>query len=232
MSDPRDTFLERVVNGHTFADVGGLWGTVSEKVSVAKSFGATDLTMIDIQPADNQYWRLFHERMQQRGIQNVRSISRNILDTATDPSQDTYDVVHCSGVLYHLPDPLRLVEALRNITREHLVLTSAITAERVKNEHGTLEIPTSGALFVPALSGRERAILRAHWSKSLGEGAIGLTTDFSAWDTENFGPWWWLPTRQTLRSMCATAGFNVLDDALFWNDNFLVLFLRRQGVAA
>jgi hypothetical protein len=34
-SDPRDVFLGRVARGRTFADVGGLWGVVNEKVSVA-----------------------------------------------------------------------------------------------------------------------------------------------------------------------------------------------------
>ena len=31
--DLRDDYIRRVVRGRSFADVGGLWGTVNEKVS-------------------------------------------------------------------------------------------------------------------------------------------------------------------------------------------------------
>ena len=34
MTDVRDTYIAQVVAGKSFADVGGLWGTVNEKVSV------------------------------------------------------------------------------------------------------------------------------------------------------------------------------------------------------
>ena len=39
MSDVRDTYISQVVAGKSFADVGGLWGTVNEKVSVAHTHG-------------------------------------------------------------------------------------------------------------------------------------------------------------------------------------------------
>ena len=31
MNDPRDEYISQVAKGKSFADVGGLWGTVSEK---------------------------------------------------------------------------------------------------------------------------------------------------------------------------------------------------------
>ena len=51
MRDVRDTYIRQVVAGKSFADVGGLWGTVNEKVSVAHAYGARALTMIDVSPA-------------------------------------------------------------------------------------------------------------------------------------------------------------------------------------
>jgi len=39
-TDPRDLYIAQVIAGKTFVDVGGLWGTVNEKVSVAYQAGA------------------------------------------------------------------------------------------------------------------------------------------------------------------------------------------------
>ncbi len=47
-SDVRDTYIRWVVAGKSFVDVGGPWGTVNEKVSVAHTHGACGLTMIDV----------------------------------------------------------------------------------------------------------------------------------------------------------------------------------------
>ena len=41
--DIRDVFIRRVATGRSFVDVGALWGTVNEKVSVAKGAGATTM---------------------------------------------------------------------------------------------------------------------------------------------------------------------------------------------
>ena len=32
--DPRDRFIHRVTAGRSFVDVGGLWGTINERVTV------------------------------------------------------------------------------------------------------------------------------------------------------------------------------------------------------
>ena len=58
MSDARDTYISQVAAGKSFADVGGLWGTVNEKVSVAHTHGARALTMIDVSPPDTELWVL------------------------------------------------------------------------------------------------------------------------------------------------------------------------------
>ena len=46
--DYRDDFIARVVRGKSFVDVGGLWGTVSEKVSVAHAAGAAQREVMNV----------------------------------------------------------------------------------------------------------------------------------------------------------------------------------------
>ena len=225
MSDVRDTYIGRVVAGKSFADVGGLWGTVNEKVSVAHTHGARTLTMIDISPVGSELWTLFEQRRHTLRLPTVECVSGDILTLAEVEPCPQFDVVHCSGVLYHMPEPMRFLRALRNISREALVLTSAITATRVTGQKGVLEIPAAAMLCIPALQGREREIVQSYWQGVVGDGAFGLTQQVAEWSFEDFGPWWWLPTVEALRAMCEVAGFRCETGSPSWNGNAYTLLL-------
>jgi hypothetical protein len=229
MSDVRDKYIGKAVRGGSFADVGGLWGTVNEKVSVAHTHGAGALTMIDISPLESPLWRLFEERRFALGLPEVHCISGDIVRVADTVPCPQFDVVHCSGMLYHMPEPLRFLWALRKITRQFLVLTSVVTAHRVISEVGELEVPKAAALFVPALREQERRVLHSYWQRVVGDGAVGVTREETSWNPHDFAPWWWLPTVEALKAMCAVAGFRCLEGAPFWNDNAYVLLLSVQA---
>ena len=110
-ADPRDEFITQVVEGLSFAEVGGLWGTVNEKCSVAHRYGAASLDMIDITPEGNELWQRFGDRMLDLGVPEVRCTSADLLDLAARTDCPSYDVVHCSGILYHISDPVGFVTA-------------------------------------------------------------------------------------------------------------------------
>ena len=222
-SDLRDEYIARVVSGETFGEVGGLWGTINEKVSVAYQNGATSLTMIDIQPEGGELWQKFHQRMADLGIANVHEISRDICEINDQDVLEPFDVVHCSGVLYHHPNPLVMLAALRRITRKYLVLTSAVTQTVIENERGRYEIPPSAVLFVPALNDNELAIMRAYWQKQ-GASALGLTERCN-YHLDDFATWWWLPTPTAMTAMCQAAGFQLQDAGPTWNGNSYTLLL-------
>jgi len=219
--DARNKYLSQSVPGKTFAEVGGLWGTVNEKVSVAHKYGATALTMIDITEEGGDLWAAFDERMNKKSVSDYKCVIADICDY----EGDTFDVVHCSGVLYHHPNPQILLAALRSITRETLILSSAVTQEKVKNKHGCYEIPPSGVLFVPALNDQERAILGEYW-RGVGAEAHGITEPAHYTPTA-FGPWWWLPTKTSMAGMARAAGFEVIDESPIWSGNAHTLHLKR-----
>ena len=222
-SDLRDEYIARVVSGKTFGEVGGLWGTINEKVSVAQQNGATSLTMIDIQPEGGELWQKFDQRLADLRIANVRKLSRDICQINDRDVLEPFDVVHCSGVLYHHPNPLVMLAALRRITRKYLVLTSAVTQTLIENECGRYEIPPSGVLFVPALSDSELAIMKVYWQKQ-GVSALGLT-ERCKFHIDDFAAWWWLPTPTEMTAMCQAAGFQVQDAGPTWNGNSYTLLL-------
>jgi hypothetical protein len=224
MTDPRDRYIHQVAAGRTFAEVGGLWGTLNERVSVAHAAGARELTMIDLSPAGSHWWVKFRERCKTLDVPAAAEVSAEILRLTSQPEPPTFDVLHCSGVLYHMPDPLRFLSALRRLTREHLVLTSSITADLISNGAGVLRVPAGGALFIPGLTADERAVVRADWLPLVGENAGGITCPCT-WHVDDFGPWWWLPTISALKAMCEATGFSVLDGQTVWDDHAYTLLL-------
>jgi SAM-dependent methyltransferase len=218
MSDVRDAFIARVVAGQTFADVGGLWGVVNEKASVAWKAGAFSVAMIDWLPADDPLWRAFHDRMRAAETP-VEAIAGDVQRLADLPGGPSFDVVHCSGVVYHAPEPTRFLAALRRLTRKHCVLTSTIAPAVVQ------QATKDGWLYIPALGGVTRQLLADHWRPILGATALGITAHCE-WNPNDFAPWWWLPTPDGLKRRCESVGFEVLDEAPFWDGNAHTLLLR------
>jgi hypothetical protein len=217
--DLRDDYIARVVRGKSFADVGGLWGTINEKVSVAAQSHAAKLAMIDISPAGGDLWRQFGERMSSLDVTGCECISSDVCVLAATGAAPQYDVVHCSGVLYHHPNPVSLLEALRRITGQYLILTSAVTQEHILNELGSYDVPPSGVIFVPALNQGERDILWKFWRENAGAGGCYGISEPVKWDSRDFGPWWWLPTARAMLALAECVGFRVVESGATWNGN-------------
>jgi SAM-dependent methyltransferase len=226
-TDIRDQYIARVVQGKTFAEVGGLWGTVNEKISIAHRCDASALTMIDSAPLESEgyLWQAFDARMADLNITNYNCLLKDVCQLQTGDIGQPFDVVHCGGVLYHHPHPMQMLVSLRQITGQYLILTSAITQEVIENEKGRYQIPPSGVIFVPALNQQEVEILRAYWSQFCLVPLLGIEEKVT-YRLDNFAPWWWLPTASALKAMCEVAGFEVLESELTWLGNALSLLLK------
>ena len=94
----RQEVIRELCPGKTFADVGGLFGTVNEMVTVAMLAGAREATMIDFQPAKNWQWPLFHERCRELGVSGYHSVVGDICNDRLVDDVGRFDVTHCSGV--------------------------------------------------------------------------------------------------------------------------------------
>jgi hypothetical protein len=224
--DLRDEYIARVVPGRSFADVGGLWGVVNEKVSVALRAGAGRATMIDVTAEGRDLWRQFRQRLDELGVGHCECFSSDVCAFAARNPGRRFDVVHCSGVLYHHPNPIALIEALRDVTARHLVLTSAITQETVCNELGTVRVPPGGVIFVPGLDPHERDVLWKYWREEAGVGACWGISEPVKWNPRDFGPWWWLPTARAMLAMAESAGFRVIEHGMTWNGNACTALLE------
>lgn len=216
----KNQWIRERVRGLSFADLGGLWGTVNEKVSVALEGGAKEATMIDIAPLGHKLWQDFRTHATSRGLTSWGEKSADAVSPDLAARIGRFEMLHCSGIIYHLPDPYVLVRNCRAVASRFFILTSMFVPERIENEAGAIDLTEGGALFVPALTGRKKEIVAAHWT------ALKIEIDAinrpmrGPWLLPNgkpdYGPWWWLMTPSVLRSMLTVSGFQVIDEGESW----------------
>lgn len=230
MSDPKDEWIKRLAPGRSFMDVGGLWGTKNEKVTIALKAGATRATMADIAPLDSAMWRDFDAHCASLGISNYAKARLDITAPGDASKTLRHDVVHCSGIIYHLPDPFEILTNLRQLAGQWLILTSMVVPERIKNQAGTLDFPADHAAFVPSLTNATRKIAAEHFrAAKVSIGGITQPMD-EPWlwpdGKPNFGPWWWLMSPSFLRGMIEVAGFKIEDECWSWEGLSYSFLLR------
>lgn len=211
----KDAWIRDHVAGLSFADIGGLWGTVNEKVTVALKAGAKSATMIDCQLPDSKWWTRFHERCQSMNIRDYQSLQGDICKPNAVKTLGRYDMVHCSGIIYHVADIFGFLRNLYQVTGRYLILTSMIVPEVIENAHGRVSVPEGVLYSVPLLSGRDRDVL-AKYFDDLGVTVRGINAESPVYLTEavrfRTGPWWWLFSPGTLKRMVRILPFDVLNE--------------------
>jgi hypothetical protein len=233
MSVPiRKEWIESVVAGRTFAEVGGLWGTVNEQVTVAAKGGAREVTMIDVAvdggPA-GYLWERFRERCRQEGIEQYRCIRADINEHSTPERVGIFEIVHCSGVIYHCPDPLLPLRQLARICSDTLILGTATIPEVVSNSAGTVTVPSGSALLAPAMNYSQKAVLGEFLLQVGAKQAIGVNYPIhSDWDLSDYGAWWWFFTRDYVAALLRVAGFVVEDVASYWEGRATLYRARKK----
>jgi hypothetical protein len=215
--------VRRLTPGRSFVDVGGLWGTVNERVSTALLAGATAAAMVDVTPLDHPLWQAFAARCAERGVapDRYRRVHASLDDPRLpDMLGGPQDVVHCSGVLYHCPDPFGALRQLARLARRHVVVGSTTVPERIENGAGVVEFGEGRVVAVPALSGRTRAVVARHFADA-GMAVHNINRpEPHPWlwpdGSWNYAPWWWLWSAGTLRAMAEAAGLRVLEVFETW----------------
>lgn len=225
--------------GRTFAEVGGLWGVVNEQVTVAAAGGATELTMVDVAPegGPEDLWQAFRSRLAEHDVSDVRCLRGNIDDPAIVEAAGTFDVVHCSGVLYHCPEPLRTLRNLRSLVGETLILGTATMPETIANSAGSVEVEPGSAILVPAMTTSQRAVI-GEWLRENGaSGAYGINCEvgtdwtFGQDDWKPYEAWWWCFTRDYVAGLLEAAGFELRNVASFWNGRATLYLASAVGPA-
>lgn len=205
----------------SFVDVGGLWGTVNEKVSVAHEAGYTSLMMADMQDEGNIWWEAFHTRMSELGVTEYKSVVTEATTPGLVDRIGRHDVVHCSGVIYHVPSPFELLWNLAACSKKYLIINSMVVPEDVKNSVGSRSVDPTTPLCVPLLNDETRSIYGAHFeSHGLRIGHLNGEPVFRWRDSQyraDFAPWWWLFSPRSLREIIVRASLEVIDEGFTWS---------------
>jgi len=234
--DRVDEWIAAVAPGRSFVDIGGIGEqSGNERCSWAQRCGAVNVAMADILPLNDDLWEYFLGTMRARGVTNIDVRPGVDVD---DPGLATklgrFDIVQATGLLYHLPNPVHSLLNLRRVVGEYLITNTVVIPDLVENAEGRIAFPAASALFLPALRGRERAVLRRHYldrfsvdldfHAPMGDGAMMpyvIKGEPSPW------PYWWFFTKSAFERALEMLEMRVLD-RYTWQDHAHFVFLRRN----
>jgi SAM-dependent methyltransferase len=189
--------------GKSFADLGGMFGVNGRVAFLAEEAGATEVVLLDGMDPSME----FHEEHERRSSK-VRFVQFDLHDEQGVEEAGQFDVVWCAGVIYHSPNPYLLLEHLRRMTRETLLIGS----------HVIPEVPgiENACVFYPGTSeASQKAFAWAHAGRlgRLAPGRLpgaGAPLDRSPF--MGYANYWWGLTPSALRSMLNIARFEVTDE--------------------
>jgi hypothetical protein len=194
----REEVVRRHAAGHSFLDVGCMWSVNGRIALVAEEAGAEPVTGLDVIEATPEF-----EAERARRGSAVRFVRGDLNDPAVVEEAGPHQVVWCSGVLYHAPNPVLTLERLRALTTETLILQTMTVPE--------LPGVAQGLVFYPGLPERQKA-LYDRW------GAVARSCLSDPDEHEDrYSPWWWGISPSALRAMLRTAGFEIERE---WGDPF------------
>lgn len=211
-------WIRKYAPGLKFADVGGLWGTIGEKVSAAHKAGAGSVAMVDAMPEHNEWWAKFLDHAQKNGVprEKIHCAVADLEKESFPKDAGIYEYINCAGVLYHVPNPLCVLRNLARATTRYLSLATQVLPQRIENSKGTIIIPEAQGLFIPSLTEQQRAVLAEYYDQQDYK-VTHVNRDGPAYINKkgrfHYGPSYWLPTLDMLLAMVRILNLRVLETA-------------------
>jgi SAM-dependent methyltransferase len=193
--DWRRDVIQRLAPGKTFIDVGGMFA--GDTSFLAEEAGAERVVLFDAMPETDEFKRKHRERDSQ-----VEYVAGDLNNTDQLREMGTFDVVWCTGVIYHTPHPMLQVENLRLMVTDQLVLGT----------HVIPELPgfPNACLFYPEIpEGVRSEFARAHAGDA--PNCPGMSAPFIADPMMSYANFWWGMTPSAVRSLLHICGFDVLE---------------------
>ena len=195
--------MRRHAAGKTFCDVGCMWKVNGRIAFVAEEAGASAVTGVDVMAATPEF-----DAERARRSSNVRFVRGDVHDPATVADVGPHQVVWCSGVLYHAPNPVLTLQRLRELTTELLILQTMTLPE--------LPGVKQGLVFYPGVPNPR---IYARWGE---DAARSLRLPEPGEDP--YAPWWWGISHSALYAMLRAARFEPVEH---WGDPFAVHVIAR-----
>jgi hypothetical protein len=193
----RRELVRRLCAGRSFVDVGGMWNVHGEVAFLAESAGAERVVLFDAMEATEE----FRRERESRGSR-VEFVRGDLHDGGAIAALGEFDVVWCSGVVYHSPNPFEQVRHLRRLCRGDLLLSSQVIPE-VPGIEGA-------CVWYPGLGDAARAAFRRAHGGDESPRRIGVTEPFDP--ALGYANYFWGISPSAMRGMVESAGFEVVDE--------------------
>jgi hypothetical protein len=190
-------FIAENAAGRSFADIGGMYGIDGDMAFRAEAAGASQVTLFDAgEPTPR-----FRARAAELGSA-IRCVQGDLEDPVSVKEIGPHQIVWCTGVIYHTPNPVGQLLHLREITTELLFLSSATIPE----------IPgfPQACVYYPYLEARDRAPFARGIRDPANSLAVG--TAFDERPMYGHGNFWFGMTPSAVRAMLRTARFEVVEE--------------------
>jgi hypothetical protein len=185
-------YIRQYAPGHTFVDIGCMWGVNGEYAFIAEEAGAIMVKAVDVFGPTPEF-----EAKKQARNSKVEFILGDAGQSDTISRVGVMDVVFCAGVLYHHPSPFDLIVALRRMCGQTLILRTATILE--------VDGLPNAAVYFPMLNVRARRL----WDlSSCGvPRQVGISGPFEP--DQGYANYFWGLSPSCLMSLLETAGFRV-----------------------
>lgn len=202
----RHQLVRSLAPGKSFLDVGGMFGINGELGFIAEEAGATRVTLFDaMDPSD-----AFAERHERTGSR-LEFVQGDFHDPDVVDFLGQFDVVWCTGVIYHSPNPMQQLLFLRKLATERLVLGTNVIPEIPGIEQMCMLYPgvkrDTREAFTRVFGGPERL--------------PGMASEFDTEPLMAYVNMWWGFSPSALRSMLHYSGFTIDDEHFYgpyWMD--------------
>jgi hypothetical protein len=198
LAERRRRLVRELAPGRSFIDVGGMWNMHGAMAFLAEEAGATRVVLMDGMDPTEQF-----EAERRRRDSEVRYVQGDLHDSALVEELGSFDVVWCTGVIYHSPNPYLLIESLRALTARRLLL-------------GTLTIPEvpgfpAACLWYPGMPQSARRAFAAGYGGP-STTYLGMTTPLDRSPLAGYSNCWWGLTRSAVHGMLDAARLRVIEE--------------------
>lgn len=232
--DQIDQWIAEIVPGKSFVDVGGIGvNSMNERTSFAVKSGAASATMADIRPSDFWEWDIFRKKIAEAGVTGIRELAGIDIRSSADLARiGPTDIVHSTGIFYHVHSPPECLWTLRGIVKEYLITNTVTFPGVISNEYGTIVLPDCGVLFLAALSDTDRRVLNKYYSERFGWTVDEMSPRFE--DRKNVNQWimdgkltpwpnWFFYSDHAFRSLLRLCRLEIIDEYKWENHSLQVL---------
>jgi len=185
--DIRAELIKKYAFEKSFADIGSMWRVNGSFSFLAEKSGAKKVISVDLYKTEE-----FINRKKELNSR-IEFIQGDIHQDETINKITPCDVIFCSGVLYHSPNPIQLLSQIKKICKETFILVTMVIPE-ISGRKNT-------SVFYPFLSDNQKK----YWN--LPNTPISISDKYY---TENpYINWYWGFSPSCVESMLKCVNFEI-----------------------